>query len=69
MAQEKQTPGQMIEAFMIKNNMPISSELLSYLMATDMYFRKRIETAFNSGKNDQSVSADQYYFMTYIDND
>jgi hypothetical protein len=38
MAQEKETPMQLLEKFMIENNYPIDSKLLSYILVLDMHF-------------------------------
>lgn len=71
MAQEKETPMQLLEKFMISNNYQLDSKLLSYILVLDMYFAKQIKNAYSAGFNsqDKNDNADKYYFMTFIDND
>jgi hypothetical protein len=71
MAQEKQTPMQLLQKFMAENNYPIDSKLLSYILVLDMYFAKQVKNAYSAGFNsqDKADDADKYYFMKFIDND
>jgi hypothetical protein len=70
MAQAKETPSQLIEEYMNKNNYPISNDLLSYIMVVDMVFRREIQSAYMAGVNNiTGTSPDKYYHMTFIDND
>jgi hypothetical protein len=68
MAQERKTPSQLIESYMLENNLPLDSKLLSYILVVDMYFRTEIENAYRFGQNNNDVDANKYYFMKYIDN-
>ena len=36
MAQERKTPSQLIEAYMVENKLPLDSKLLSYILVVDM---------------------------------
>lgn len=69
MAQEKQTPTQLLEKFMTENNYPIDSKLLSYILVLDMYFANEIKNAYFTGFQDKINEPDKYYFMKFIDND
>ena len=69
MAQERKTPSQLIEAYMVENKLPLDSKLLSYILGVDFYFRTEIENAYRFGQNNQDVEASKYYFMIYSDND
>jgi hypothetical protein len=69
MAQERKTPSQLIEAYMVENKLPLDSKLLSYILVVDMYFRTEIENAYRFGQNNKDVDASKYYFMKYTDND
>jgi hypothetical protein len=69
MAQEKQTPMQLLEKFMNENNYPVDSKLLSYILVLDMYFANEIKNAYSTGFQDKTNEADKYYFMKFIDND
>ena len=69
MAQERKTPSQLIEAYMVENKLPLDSKLLSYILVVDMYFRTEIENAYRFAQNNKDVEASKYYNMKYEDND
>jgi hypothetical protein len=69
MAQERKTPSQLIETYIIENNLPLDSKLLSYILVVNMYFRTEIENAYRFAQNNNDVDASKYYFMKYEDND
>ena len=76
MAQERKTPSQLIEAYMVDNKLPLDSKLLSYILVVDMYFRTEIENAYRFGQistghiiTGKELDARKYYFMKYEDND
>jgi hypothetical protein len=71
MAQERKTPSQLIEAYMVENKLPLDSKLLSYILVVDMYFRTEIENAYRFAQISvgTDLTASKYYFMKYTDND
>ena len=69
MAQERKTPSQLIEAYMVENKLPLDSKLLGYILGVDFYFRTEIENAYRFGQNNKDLEPSKYYFMKYTDND
>jgi hypothetical protein len=71
MAQERKTPSQLIEAYMVENKLPLDSKLLSYILVVDMYFRTEIENAYRFAQISigTDLTASKYFFIKYVDND